>query len=273
MEHINNGSSIFDDTMAHMKWTEIQQHVNNNAIVLLPLGVIEEHGPHLCAGTDILVAHHFCIEVKKQFKDRAVIIAPPFYWGVCQSTDGFIGSFKIRKETATALLTDILSSLADFGFKDIFGISYHGDIEHNLAIIDAFKAACEGLHLNARYAFNQQRLTPYGLSEEAQFLCVIPPSDKYFGASDVPDAHAGDLETAVLQSIYPQLMDEQAARASKPVRLQNSDTEAWLFGGHIHDLSPQGYLGDPAKYQAADAHGFINDYALRVADAIYRHIS
>ena len=109
--------SMFKDTMVNMKWTDVEDYVNKNALVLLPLGVIEEHGPHLCLGTDILIAHIYCLSIKEKLEQEGytVIVAPPFYWGVCQSTDGFIGSFKIRKETAKALLYDILTSLAQFG--------------------------------------------------------------------------------------------------------------------------------------------------------------
>ncbi len=71
------------------------------------------------------------------------MIAPPFYWGICQSTGGFIGSFTIRKETAKALLLDILMSLAQFGFKNVVGINAHGDIEQNVVMIEAFKEAAE----------------------------------------------------------------------------------------------------------------------------------
>jgi creatinine amidohydrolase len=49
-------NEIFKDTMANMKWTELQGYVDKNALVLLPIGVIEEHGPQLCLGTDILLS-------------------------------------------------------------------------------------------------------------------------------------------------------------------------------------------------------------------------
>jgi creatinine amidohydrolase len=48
---------LHKDTMVNMKWTDIQDYSNKKAIVLHPLGVIEEHGPHLCLGTDIYTAH------------------------------------------------------------------------------------------------------------------------------------------------------------------------------------------------------------------------
>ena len=49
--------NIFTNTMADMKWTDIKRYAEENTVVLLPMGVIEEHGPHLCLATDIYTAH------------------------------------------------------------------------------------------------------------------------------------------------------------------------------------------------------------------------
>ena len=50
--------NIFSNTMADMKWTDIKRYADENAIVLLPIGVIEEHGPHLCLATDIYTKYY-----------------------------------------------------------------------------------------------------------------------------------------------------------------------------------------------------------------------
>lgn len=97
-------------------------------------------------------------------------IAPPFYWGICQATGGFIGSFQVRKETAQALLFDIMASLAQFGFKDVYGINAHGDIEHNVALIEAFREANEKLGINARYTFSQTIMHHFLAASLAQNL-------------------------------------------------------------------------------------------------------
>ena len=145
-------NGIFKDTMANMNWRDIQHSVDKNALVLLPLGVIEEHGSQLCLGTDTYTAHLYCLAVKEKLEEKGnpVVIAPPFYWGVCQSTGGFIGSFTARKETVIAMVFDIIASLAGFGYQNIFGVNAHGDIDHNIAMISAFKDANEQLRVNAR---------------------------------------------------------------------------------------------------------------------------
>jgi creatinine amidohydrolase len=139
--------------------------------------VIEEHGPHLCLGTDIYTAHRQCLSIKERLEEHGltVTIAPPFYWGVCQSTGSFIGSFRVRKETMRALLFDILASLAEFGFKNVYGINAHGDIEHNIAILETFRESCEKLNLRAGYPFSESIMHHYGLNGSEPYICPLKP--------------------------------------------------------------------------------------------------
>jgi len=212
---------MFKDTMVHMKWPEIKSYADKNAIVLLPLGVIEEHGPHLCLSTDIYTAHLQCMFVKQKLEEqgRLAVIAPPFYWGVCQSTGSFIGSFRIRKETAEALLYDILASMAGFGFKNIFGINAHGDIDHSIAILQAFDEVQGSLGVNTRYAFDDWRLQPFGLTGSEPYLCVVKPQQISISTAPVPDVHGGDIETATMNRFYPHLTDTEKAKQLLPVAL------------------------------------------------------
>jgi creatinine amidohydrolase len=261
---------MFQNTMVNMKWTDIQYYVDHNALVLLPLGVIEEHGPHLCLGTDIYTAHIHSnfIKEKLEGKGHTVVIAPPFYWGICQSTGGFIGSFKVRKETVKALLFDILASLAEFGFKNIFGINAHGDIEHSIALMETFKEASEKLKINARYTFPQNIMHHYGLTGNEPYICPIKPQTISVSTSKYADVHAGDIETATMQNFYPQLTDIQKAKSLPPVELGDDKIMTWLFGGQTKSLSSEGYLGAPADFENVEVLNNINDIADRESEAI-----
>jgi creatinine amidohydrolase len=245
---------IFQDTMVNLKWTEIQSLVDQNALVLLPLGVIEEHGPQLCLGTDIYTAHLHCLRIKEKIEQSGLkaVLAPPFYWGICQSTGGFIGSFRVRKETAKALLLDTLASLVGFGFKNVFGINAHGDIEHSVVLMEAFQEACETLDINARYAFPQHLLHHYGRTGNEAYLCPVRTQTISVSRCPYPDVHAGDIETATMQWFYPQLTDAQKARSLPPVVLGEDQIMTWLFGGRTRDLSPEGYLGAPADFEQVE---------------------
>lgn len=263
-------NGMFQDTMVHMTWTDIQDYVDKRALVLLPLGVIEEHGPHLCLGTDIYTAHVHSIFVKQRLEEKGlpVVIAPPFYWGVCQSTGSFIGSFRVRKETAKALLFDIMASLAEFGFQDIYGINAHGDIEHSITVIEAFKDVTEKLKINARYAFSQSVMHHYGLTGSEPYICPIKPQTISVSTSKYADVHGGDIETATLHHFYPHLADTQKAKSLPPVELGDDKIMTWLFGGHTKQLSPEGYLGAPADFESVEVMKSISDIADRVSEAI-----
>lgn len=267
-------NEIFKDTMANMKWTEIQNFADKNAIVLLPMGVLEEHGPQLCLGTDIYTAHIYCLAIKEKLEEKGhtVVVAPPFYWGVCQSTGGFIGSFHIRKETAKALISDILLSLSEFGFHNVFGVNAHGDIEHNIAIIEAFREAHEQLHINACYAFDEWRFPHFGLKFNEPYLCPVKPQTIKVSKAEVSDVHGGDIETAMIYEFYPTLVDVEKAKSLPAITLDDSSSAAWLFGGHIKELSIQGYLGSPADFENVDVQKNVDDYAYRISEAILRRI-
>ena len=269
MSGIYPPTNIFTNTMADMNWIDINRYADENAVVLLPVGVIEEHGPHLCLATDIYTAHIYCLAVKRKLEEKGLpaLIAPPFYWGVCQAGKGFIGSFNIRPETAEALLFDILSSLNDFGFKRVFGVNAHGDVEHKIAAVRAFKNACGQLGIAASFPYDEFMTEFYGFKRDQPYFYEVKPSDINASAAAVPDIHAGDIETAVINEYYPCLVDTGKAKSLLDMAL-GDNFGAWMFGGQLKQLSPEGYLGSPSNYEAVDVIKNIEDWANRITQAI-----
>ena len=266
--------NIFANTMADMKWTDISKYAEENAIVLLPMGVIEEHGPHLCLATDIYTAHIYCNAVKKNLEGRgiATVIAPPFYGGICQAARGFIGSFKIRPETAKALLFDILTTLKDFGFTRVFGVNAHGDIEHKIVAMNAFKEASEQLGITVCFPYEDFMLHHFGLSEDAPFFYNIKPQEIKVSQAVVHDVHGGDIETAIIYEHYPYLVDTALANSLPDVPLYDN-FEAWMFGGQLKQISPQGYIGSPASFESVDVIKNVEDNAQRITDGIMMRLN
>jgi creatinine amidohydrolase len=258
--------------MIDMRWPEVREAAQAGAIVLFPLGVLEEHGPQLCLGTDIYTAQTYCERVQGELEAQGVsaIIAPPFYWGICQSTRGFIGSFAIKMETAQALLVDILGSLRDFGFQEVYGINAHGDIEQNILLMNAFREASEKLGMKAVYCFKKEVMQLYGLTGTEAHICPVEPSSLKVSSSVEPDVHAGDIETAIIASQYPGRADLEAARGLPPVSLPPGKDMDWLLGGKTKELSPNGYVGNPARFAEVDVERHLADTAKRHGEAILR---
>jgi len=274
MNDIHPNQNIFSSTMANMSWTKIKQCADENAIVLLPIGVIEEHGPHLCSATDIYAAHTYCLSIMKKLKEKgvSVIIAPPFYWGICQAAKSFIGSFNIKEETAYALLFDILTSLKDFGFNRVFAINGHGDINHKITIVKAFKDACNQLGILACVSYNDFMSEFFGYQKSDPWFYNVKESEITISTAKTPDVHAGDIETATINAFYPDLVDTDIAKSLPDVALDDN-FEAWMFGGQLKNLSPEGYLGSPASYESVNITQYLDDYSNRYVDAILTRLN
>jgi len=78
------GESILKDTIAEMTYPEVEAAVTRGAIALWGLGVIEQHGPHLPAATDVYIPSVRLRTVKRLLAEQGIeaLIIPPFYWGV-----------------------------------------------------------------------------------------------------------------------------------------------------------------------------------------------
>ena len=73
-------------TMMDMTWEEVDRLVKENALVLMAVGIIEEHGPHLPISTDLDLAMAQAEDVRQELEcmGRKSVIAPPFFWGGAQ---------------------------------------------------------------------------------------------------------------------------------------------------------------------------------------------
>src|SRR5688572_8016512 len=124
--------ALLTGTMSDMTATQIDAAAKRGAGVLLPIGVMEAHGPHLPTGTDALIATQLCrLTQEYAAPKKELIIAPPYYWGINSLLGEYVGSFNIRPETAKLLLRDVIDSLFVNGFREIFLVSHHGDFAHN----------------------------------------------------------------------------------------------------------------------------------------------
>ena len=76
--------ALLAGTMAEMTAPEIVAAARRGAGALLPIGVMEIHGPHLPIGTDAYIASALCRLTQRYAAEQGIelLIAPPFYWGV-----------------------------------------------------------------------------------------------------------------------------------------------------------------------------------------------
>jgi len=156
--------------------------------VIIPVGSIEAHGPHLPLATDLYTIYEVCKVIAQKIP---VLVAPPVYYGLCRSTKPLPGTLSIKGEVLKALLLNIISEFYRQGFKNFFILSGHAGGTHNAYLIDSAETFVEA-HPDTRFfvADIYKLLIPF-LKE-----LKIPEND----------SHAGEWEASFILYFKPHLV-------------------------------------------------------------------
>jgi creatinine amidohydrolase len=141
-----------------------------------------------------------------------------------------------------------------------------------MTALNAFKEAYERLEIMACFPYAEFMGQPLGLSEKEPFFYTISPQEINVSSAEAADVHAGDIETATINRFYPHLVDTEKAKSLPGVSLGDR-FEAWMFGGKLKEISPQGYLGSPASYDSVDIEKNVEDFAQRISDGIIARLN
>ena len=115
-------------------------------VVLLPGGMLEEHGPYLPAFTDGILSERLTQEIAQAVVARkpgwTVLLFPQIPFGASGSNElggrfTFPGTYVVRPSTLRAVFMDLASELGDQGFRWLMVVHVHGSPLHIRAIDDA----------------------------------------------------------------------------------------------------------------------------------------
>ncbi|MBU6360863.1 MAG: creatininase family protein [Chloroflexi bacterium] len=216
----------------HLSWTQIRDLPKNEGVVILPVGAIEQHGPHLPVWTDTLLVTEVLNQTLAALSAEVQAWAlPPVTYGKSNEHTGFAGTFSLSAATLNAVLLDIAKGVAASGFRRLVFINGHGG---NMAVLDA--AARD---IRAETGLMTFCLHPH--------LYVEPP----FAISDNERRlgfHAGELETSLVLALTPDLVDMSQAPthfaqfpvSAPPLFFFGAASAAWLS----RDWSSTGVFGD-----------------------------
>ncbi len=267
-EATSGGYSVFHETMVDMTWPEVEKAAQEGAIVLMTTAVVEEHGPHMSCGIDTYLGYLMCKLTRRELESRGIktVIAPPFFWGVNRASHVFPGTFTVRPETMKAVLYDIFTSLKSMGFRDIFNINAHGDGLHIRTAVEAVVEAKKSLGLNVRYLMSEEDAKRAGLTGNEPIFLVhkSPPTESQ--ETEFLDLHAGAWETGVVAAFFPEELNAKVARSLEPTQVTVKELGEWVKD--MKKVTPLGYLGDPAKFDAAAARKNVEDSCRMMAEAI-----
>src|SRR5438270_11732593 len=110
-------------TRSPLLWAELRRDAvaaarDAGAVVVIPVGAIEQHGPHLPLNTDISDAWAVATRLSASCDDPPVPVAPPGPWGVSHYHHVFPGTLSLTVELLLELLLDLCRSVGSIPIKD-----------------------------------------------------------------------------------------------------------------------------------------------------------
>jgi len=174
---------------------EFEKLVGRCKTVILPLGAIEEHGPHLPLGTD---AFHAIELARRVALRREVLVAPPLFYGICRSTREHPGTVSLSGDALRAILKDLGREFYRQGLKNLVFLSGHAGGTHMAAITEAGEALLEELA--------EVKVAVVNLLDLLREVLAVQPDL----VTTKGDGHAGEIETAVMLAAYPHLVQGRA---------------------------------------------------------------
>jgi creatinine amidohydrolase len=209
----------------------------DGSILIQPVGSIEQHGPHLPVATDTICADALAHEGAATVADELpVIVAPALWAGNSPYHVSFPGRIDVEFTTLVSFYAELAASALETGFDALLLLNGHGG-NHN-AIGGASKAI--GLeHPDVEVL----AMTYFGLAE--------PIVDEIRTSEPGGMNHAGELETALMLHLRPDLVREDLIEGT---HLEEPYTHAYddmFVSGplSVHRLeeeySENGAVGDP----------------------------
>lgn len=153
-----------------------------DAVVVLAVGAVEQHGTHLATGTDIRIASEVSLEAARRANREHgldVIVAPALPFGVSEHHLLFGGTLSLQPATMLAVLTDLLRSMVVCGARRIVVVNGHGG---NVGVVHA---ACAQVSTSSVAAV-----------AHVNYWTLVDP-----GCDLVTPGHAGAFETAMMMAL------------------------------------------------------------------------
>lgn len=113
--------------MSMIEWINLTSdeiaRLDKSLPVIVPLGLVEAHGPHLAVSVDIDTANYFSREVAKK---TGAILAPALPYGFSDEMREYPGSLGVGADTFSAIIVDLCGNFCFQGFKKVIFLTGHG---------------------------------------------------------------------------------------------------------------------------------------------------
>jgi creatinine amidohydrolase len=233
--------------LAKIAFTDVARLAQSGkGLVLLPVGVVEEHGAHLPLGTDSFAAEAYAASATPHLEEAGyeVVVAPTINYGVARAAIDFPGTLSLEPETLRSMVVEIGRSLSRHGLNRLVILNGHRDKYH-------MKALDEAKEILLAEKAAQVLLVGFAHDDEVTAACYRD-GVKQFYKSPRPDreGHGGESETSLALHAFPETVRQEIIPQLDP----NFDYDVEAFRNETKDYwsisGGRGYFGWP---QAATA--------------------
>lgn len=232
---------------ADLTQPEIKAQLAHNPLVILPAGSIEQHGPHLPAGTDIFAAEAISHAVAERM-DGLVLPGGPI--GVTPMHMPFEATITLSPETYMAVVEETCASTASHGARQLLIVNWHEGNAASLSI------AAEKLHRD------------HGMSVLTVQACYV--AAELYGKECGGLTHGGEIEALAVLAHRPDLVhldridySSDHGRARQMDRLRRTRSYQPVLS-NIKSIAPTGWYGSPERATIEKGLKMLED----IADAI-----
>jgi mycofactocin system creatininase family protein len=216
-----------------LTWTEVDR-ASRRALVV-PLGSLEQHGPHLPLDTDTRIALAVAVATATATGREGVMAAPPIALGASGEHASFPGTLSIGTEALARLLVELGRDSARDWDAMLLVNAHSGNrdaISSALARLHGEGRRCDVFHVGARSG----------------------------------DAHAGRSETSLMLHIDPRAVRQEHAVAGETRPLDELMDRLRREG--VRSVSPNGVLGDPRQATAEEGRRLLAELVQRCTAAL-----
>lgn len=219
--------------LSDLRGPQVDSSLNRDSIIVLPLGAVEQHGPHLPLNTDFVVADAASRQaVARVGEECDVWLLPTLPFTKSNEHLWAAGTMSLSAETLMRVLDDLGRSIATTPARRLMFINGHGG---NSALV-----AMMNREIRLRHGLQTFLSHPHMPADQGG-----PSSANELGMG----IHGGMDETSVMLHLRPDLVDMGAAVRRVPEKL--AENEQVRFGGRVsfgwlsNDFFPDGHIGDP----------------------------
>ena len=246
--------------MAELSWPEWEQKIAGGAIIFIPIGATEQHGPHLPLNVDVILPTAVCANVAKAVGGLVAPTIPYGYKSMPRSGGGqtFPGTTSLDAQTLSHTLRDIIRDMAAHGARRF--VLVNGHFENAWPVVEGLDLALRELRRDGVADATAMRLEYWDFVHKETLDKIFPDG---FPGTELE--HASLIETSLMLLLRPDLVDvskiPDEGRASFP--------PYDIFPAPAGYLRETGVLAD-ARGASAEIGGWLMDDHVELIAAAVR---